>query len=219
MACWSGRAVRPELLDSIDENAAAGSLRDLVLINRLLGGHRIIRSLFRALEYPGSRFSVLDIGAASGDMGAALRCEFPGCTPVSLDRVPHHLKAARPPRVAGDAFALPFGPDSFDYVTCSLFLHHFPNDGVVELLSQFRRVARRAVVIIDLERAPLLYYSLPLAGMLLRWDPVTQHDSRRSAEAGFHPSEFEQFARSIGASDYRVQRHAPWFRLSLVARA
>lgn len=212
------RVLRPELLDVVDSAAAAQGLRDLVRINALLGGHRVMRSLFRSLEGPETRFSILDVGAASGDMGAALRCEFTGVSVTSLDRVPFHLDAAAPPRVAADAFRLPFPDRSFDYVTCSLFLHHFTNEEVVALLAAFRRRARRAVIALDLQRHPMAYHFLPATRWLMRWNKVTLHDGPRSVEAGFRPGELVDLATAAGMSDCHVRQHAPWFRVSLVAR-
>ncbi len=71
LACINGRRVRPELLDEITDDRSAPSLRDLVRINRLFGGHRIARALFRGMEPPTAPFTILDVGAASGDMGRA----------------------------------------------------------------------------------------------------------------------------------------------------
>ena len=73
----------------------------------------------------GQPFSVLDVGAASGDMGACIRQWYPAAKVTSLDYVASHLAGSPGQRVAGDAFRLPFRPASFDYVFCSLFLHHF----------------------------------------------------------------------------------------------
>lgn len=217
MACTDGRVLRPELLDFIPAADGERSLRDLVRINRIFGGHRLARSLFRALEPAGARFTVLDVGAASGDMGAAIRSAFPGARITSLDRVPYHMASAAPPRVSADALALPFRPRSFDYVVCSLFMHHFPNERLVVLLRSLLEIARRAVVVMDLERTPLLYYALPFAGAALRWSPVTLHDARRSVQAAFRPAELEALARAAGAARFRVRRHLSSLRLSLLA--
>ncbi len=64
--------------------------------------------------------------------------------------------------MVADAFRLPFGPASFDFVFSSLFLHHFTNDQVVELFRSFHGLARRAVLAIDLDRGPLAYRFAPI---------------------------------------------------------
>src|SRR5436305_1994763 len=59
--------------------------------------------------------------------------------------------------VRADADILPFGPGSFDYVLCCLTLHHLAPAEAVAALAGWARVARRAVVVVDLERSWLGY--------------------------------------------------------------
>src|SRR5512143_2120538 len=158
MHCLGNRLILPEILDSLPPDEARASLRDLVRINRRWGGHSTLRSLLKETVGEGEAFSILDVGAASGDMGARIREWYPTAKVTSLDYLESHLKQSQGQRVAGDTFRLPFRRGSFDYVFCSLFLHHFPDDRVVELLRNFGAVARRAVLVIDLERNPIPYY-------------------------------------------------------------
>ncbi|MFN3323155.1 MAG: methyltransferase domain-containing protein [Bryobacteraceae bacterium] len=212
-----GRIILPELLDSAEPDEARENLRDLVRINRWLGGHRVLGWMLRRFVHPGERFTVLDIGAASGDMGRSIRREYPGATVISLDRRTLHLEAADPPRLAADAFRLPFRPASVDFVFCSLFLHHFPDRQIVELLAAFHSIARRALLVIDLERHPIPYYFLPATAWLFRWGRLAVHDGQISVEAAFRPEELLGLARRAGLADVSVRRHRPWFRLSLMA--
>src|SRR6266853_1763178 len=98
------RVIVPELLDHAEPNEARCSLRDLVWINRYLGGYKIVRRVFGDLVRRDQAFSVLDVGAASGDMGAALRRAFPRAIVTSLDARDLHLKLAAQPKLVGDAF-------------------------------------------------------------------------------------------------------------------
>lgn len=214
-----GRVLRGEILDRLEPGPEAdASLRDLVSINRYLGGHRILRSVFRTLERPEARFTVVDAGAGSGDMGAALREAFPNALVVSTDRIPSHLARAPRPRIAADAFALPFAPRSFDYAMCCLFLHHLRDDEVAPVMAALLRLARRALVVIDLERTLGGRMLARLVGTVLRWSPITRHDALRSIESAFKPDELIAFARQAGASDVKLRKHPPWLRLSMVAR-
>jgi SAM-dependent methyltransferase len=204
-------------MDTATPELARGPLRDLVRINRYLGGHLVLRSMLSQLVRRDEAFSVLDVGAASGDMATQIRRRYPRATVVCLDQRAIHLDAASGLRVAGDAFRLPFGERSFDFVFSSLFLHHFEDRQVVELLQSFRGVARRAVLAIDLERHPLAYYFIPSTKWLLGWDSITVNDAPVSVESGFHRSELLRLAHAAGLTEAAVTRHHPWFRLSLVA--
>jgi len=219
MHCLGKRLILPELLDGLREDQARASLRDLVRINRYWGGHSTLRNLLRENVPDGRPFSVLDVGAASGDMGACIRRWYPAATVTSLDYVGTHLAGAAGFKVIADAFRLPFRPGSFDYVFCSLFLHHFTDDKVVELLRNFGEAARKAVLVIDLERNPIPYYFIAWSRPLLGWDPVTVHDGAISVEAAFRRRELEDLARQAGLRNPRARVFRPAFRIGLVAGA
>lgn len=218
MHCLGGRLILPELLDTLPPEEASASLKDLVRINRHWGGHSTLRRLLRESVPDGQAFSVLDVGAASGDMGACIRRWYPAAKVTSLDYVASHLGASPGERVAGDAFRLPFRPASFDYVFCSLFLHHFGDEHVVELLKRFGTVARKAVLAIDLERNPIPYYFIAWSRPFLGWDPVTVHDGAISVEAAFRARELEDLARRAGLRNPRARTFRPAFRIALIGK-
>jgi ubiquinone/menaquinone biosynthesis C-methylase UbiE len=136
---------------------------------------------------------------------------------TSLDYNGDHLAQAAEPKLVADAFRLPFRPASFDFVFSSLFLHHFSNDQVMELLRSFGSVARRAVLAIDLERGPLAYRFLPSTRWLFEWHDITINDGQISVAAAFTKDELQALAERAGFSGARVRVHRPWSRLSLVA--
>ena len=79
------RVIKHELLDEQQAHIAAPSLRDLVRINRFLGGHEVLRKALSRLYRPTDAFTMLDVGAASGDMGRIVRDRYPGARVTSLD--------------------------------------------------------------------------------------------------------------------------------------
>ncbi len=217
MVCTNGRIIRPEWLDDLPPEQAAPNLRDLERINRLLGGHEVLRKTMEALEIPAAeRFTFLDVGAATGDMARCLKQQYPNATVVSFDYRLCHLEGAGKPKVCGDAFQMPFRPKSFDYVHAALFLHHFKDQDVITLLKTFGQLARKAIIINDLERNPLPYFFLKATQWWFHWSPVTLHDGPISVEAGFQPKELKQIAEAAGLTNIQLRRHRPSFRLSLI---
>lgn len=217
MHCLGKRLILPELLDGLPPEEARASLGDLIRINRRWGGHSTLRKLLAETVPASGRFSVLDVGAASGDMGGCIRQWYAGAEVTSLDYVESHLAGGSGAKVVGDAFRLPFRPGSFDYVFCSLFLHHFTDEAVVDLLKGFGEVARRAVLVIDLERNPIPYYFMAWSRPLLGWDLVTVHDGAISVEAAFHREELEELARRAGLRNPRARVYRPAFRIAMAA--
>jgi SAM-dependent methyltransferase len=205
------------MLDHAPPDVARASLRDLARINRYLGGYYVLGRLFDDVVKPDDCFSVLDIGAASGDMGAAIRRRYRRARVTSLDYKGDHLAQAAEPKLVADAFCLPFRPASFDFVFSSLFLHHFPNDQVVELFRSCRGLARRAVLAIDLDRGPLAYHFLPRTRWLFGWHDITISDGRISVAAALKKDELLALALRAGLKGARVRVHRPWSRLSLLA--
>jgi hypothetical protein len=172
--------------------------------------------MLKEIAAPDKAFSVLDIGAASGDMGDRVRAWYPRAQVFSMDYRLEHLAGCAPPKFVADAFQRAVRPRSVDFTFCSLFLHHFTDPQIVSLLADFAQMARRAVLVIDLERNPIPHYFLPASRPVLGWDPVTVHDGKISVEAAFHPEELEALARQAGLRKVRARTHRPAFRVSLI---
>jgi hypothetical protein len=141
-------------------------------------------------------------------------------TAVGLDLKPLHLEAAPGGvlRVAGDARRPPFRPASFDVVTASLFLHHFDAPDVAPLLRALFALARRALVVSDLQRARLFYAFGRAAFPLMFRSRVSVEDGLLSIRRGFTAAELGSAFAEAGIP-VRIRRAHPYRLLAIAEKA
>ncbi|CAN5444810.1 hypothetical protein BH23VER1_BH23VER1_08840 [soil metagenome] len=204
----------------LEDGAGAAWRKDLANLrglNRYFGAYRVVRWFFRGRFRAGGAASVLDLATGSGDIprlvvDLARRAEAE-ISVTAVDRHPVTLGIARElsggyPEirfVEGDAREDVGGDGQFDYVLCSLALHHFGEEDAVKVLERARARARRAVLVVDLRRSIFLGVGVGLVTATIYRDPMTVTDGRMSARAAFSGSEFRALAGRAGwmSSGYR----------------
>ena len=212
------RFLQHELLDSASPEEARPNLQDLIRINRHFGGHSAIRKTLAQVIHADSAFTLLDVGAASGDTARVIQAEYPKSAVFNLDYNSTNLRDAPMPKVISDAFRLPFAPATFDYVLCSSFLHHFQDEQIAELLRSFYAIARKAIFVCDLERNILPYLFLPATKPIFKWGRLTVHDGLISVRAALRKGELLELSRRAGIAGAQVTVYRPAFRLTMIAR-
>lgn len=158
---------------------------------------------------------MLDVAAGACDVSEALIEKLP-CRIVTLDLNARGLKLAdKSWPVVGDALALPFRDGTFDVVMASLFFHHLSDDNCVQVLSQMWRIAKQRILINDLHRHAVAYFSIRALTALFSKSRMVRHDGPVSVLRAFRSSELLEIARRAGVPA-RVHRSFP-YRLVLVA--
>jgi SAM-dependent methyltransferase len=205
-----------------------GCMVELRRINRFLGDASALRrSLLAEIRREDLKsFSVLDVGAGSGELlrviagWARERGRSALLTGLELNArsakaiLEESGRAGSINALRGDALRLPFADDCFDYAICSLFTHHFKDEQVVAILNELGRVARRRVFVIDLHRHALAYYLYTTVGRLFLHNRLIREDGALSILRGFRPLELKQLASQSQLEGVRVERRFP-FRLVL----
>ncbi len=231
MTDLSRRTDIPELMDTAPASAAAmrGALRFLELTNRWFGGSRLVLSHLAAWAVRWPRVcgtvTVLDVGTGTADIPMALvrwaRARGVRLAVTGLDLVKSitELAAARVRQfpeisiVSGDLFEFARTGARFDYVTASLFLHHVEPARTPEALGLLSGLARRGLIISELQRTRAAYLAITGAGYVLG-NRIVRHDAPASVRRAFLTSELDVLAREAGL-DYLAARQEPFFRLSL----
>jgi len=226
------RSDKLERIDTGDYTAAEYDrfLQDIRLVNRFAGDNRALKqTLGREIKTEDSRgFSVLDVGAGSGELLRVIAksarktnkiCRLTGVelNARSAESIIEESKNFGEIKVVrADALSLPFSDESFDYVICSLFTHHFTDENVVAVLRELSRVARRKIYVIDLHRHRMAYLFYKIFCAAFRISRLVREDGSLSILRSFKPDEMEILARKADLKNVSVKRYFP-FRLVLSA--
>lgn len=225
------RSLKLERLDTGDYTADEYDicLSELRFINRWIGDTWALRkTLLREIMQKDLReFSVLDVGAGSGELLREIakfarkserKAKLVGLelNEISVNSIVSESKDfSEISAIRGNALQLPFADKSFDYIICSLFTHHFTDEKVVQILSEFRRVSRLGIFVIDLHRHPIAFGLYKVFCTAFRISSLVREDGSLSVLRGFKPNELKQLAQAAKMENASVTRHFP-FRLVLI---
>lgn len=218
----------PELLDAGLGHPAdvRKSYQDLWRVNTWLGGvWSITRHLYPRLRATDGPVSVLDVGAGAADVAAVVSrwaaAQQREVTVIPLDVSTWSLDLARQADkrlvpLQADALRLPFAPGSVDYVMSSLFLHHLPPAVVTQLLRACWQVARRGVLMSDLQRGRVNEWAWHATLPFFARSHITYHDGLASIKRAYRPIEFSQMAHTAEMKNVKLDAPLPW-RMTLIA--
>ncbi len=203
-------------------------LSELRFINRWIGDTYALKAtLLREINRENLQaFSVLDVGAGSGELLREI-AKFGRKTNrrTQLFGLEYNERSAESinseskefveiSAVRGTGFSLPFADNSFDYLVCSLFTHHFNDENVVKLLSEMKRVSARGIFVIDLHRHAIAYGLYKTFCVAFRISNLVREDGSLSVLRGFKPNELKELGTKANLENIEVTRHSP-FRLVL----
>lgn len=225
ISVFEKRSNEPERIDIGDytDEEYKTFLREIRFINRWIGDRRALRrSLLKKItELDLDEVRVLDVGAGSGEilkeitLFARKRKNQAFLVGLDLNELSAQSVASEGKAfseitaVRGDALNLPFNDGAFDFAICSLFTHHFTDDGVIEVLTEMHRVASRGVFVIDLHREVGAYRMYKLFCAIFRISKLVRDDGLLSIKKGFQPDELSRLAKQAGFSNVSAQTVAP----------
>jgi hypothetical protein len=208
------RQIAPELLDELPatDPRAIRSRRDLRRVNALMGNARILARLL-AGRAPSARGVLVEIGAGDGQLMLGLAKRLAGrigqvqltlvdqqnlLTPNTVCQFKRLGWSAR--AVQADVFDWLAATPPVDVIVANLFLHHFDNAELAQLLMQ---AATKTRIFAACE--PRRFSFPALAGKLV-WligcNSVTRHDAEISVRAGFAKDELS--SRWPGSADWQL---------------
>jgi len=222
----SHRLHAPEMMDdfTIGDQQLERALEELRWVNRLLGGYVAVRDELKPLlrRRRGGRVRILDLGTGIADFPEAfvrwgdradVEVSVSGvdANPFTVELARQRLSERLPERLsqrievhAADALHTNNPDKSFDVVTASLFLHHLGDDDAVALLREMDRVASEGIVVNDLHRHALAYWSIKGISSAFRVSAMFRNDGPLSVRRAFTRNEMQALALGAGLQGARV---------------
>ncbi|MDB5272505.1 MAG: SAM-dependent methyltransferase [Chitinophagaceae bacterium] len=215
------RDLAKEILDDLQcsGDAVSQNLKELDIINTLLGGNSIsVRALDKVLKTgPHKKFwEVADIGCGSGDLMLKLNrvfkqhnysVDFTGfdANPFIADYARQHCRSEANVRIICQNILEEPLPVVYDIIHASLFLHHFSEDELISLLQKLKQNTRVALIINDLHRHPLAYYSILWLTRFFSKSYLVKNDAALSVAKGFKKKEWISLLERAGYKSYSIR--------------
>jgi len=214
------RDASKEILDDLhcEGEAVSQNLKELDVINSLLGGNVVsINALKKVLNSsPQKNWSIADLGCGSGqlmvEMNKTLNKQkhvgsFTGfdANPFMVHYAREHCAKHKNIAVACLNVITESFKEEYDIVHASLFLHHFTETELVDLLQKISRHTRKAIIINDLHRHPLAYFSIKMLTSWFSKSYLVKHDAALSVAKGFKKKEWEIIFRTAGFKHWEIR--------------
>lgn len=218
----SKRTNTTEIMDDFDLQGTELeiTLDDLTKINKWLGGNKITLQGVKKLlqKHPASKpITMVDVGCGNGSMlreianwgrsaGYDLRL-------TGIDANPHAIEIASRkseffPEInykAINIFSEEFKKGKYDVVLCTLTLHHFKDEEIEEIMTNFYRQAKLGVVINDLHRSREAYFLFRAFCKVFINNKIARDDGLTSILRGFKKKELKRFAAQLPAANQEIK--------------
>ncbi len=221
MSIFSKRSNEKEIMDDLECSGPVleQTLRELKTINRWLGGNQVttlgLERLIQQNRQP--VYEITDIGCGGGDMirvmdNWAKRRKIPANF-TGIDANGNIIELARVRQLdlssvqweVLNVFGPEFTVQKTDIVTCTLFTHHFTDSELVILFKALRQKARLGLVINDLHRHPLAYYSIKWLTRIFSRSPMVQHDAPLSVLRSFSRKDWMRILEKSGFETFQIR--------------
>lgn len=220
MSKFAQRSSELELMDYPIEDKAEifQNFSELVFINQYLGGPVHSFNEIKRLLKSSNSAHIADIGSGAGDFLDYLyqrRKHFPAkheFTGVDLMPEAHEFASERFSHLANSSKLMLQDYRQWlqqgarpDIIHASLFCHHLTQTQLVEFFKIASENCRVAVVVNDLHRHPLAYYSIKWLTQLFSKSRFTKNDAPLSVLRGFTKEELKEALTEAGISDYQIK--------------
>lgn len=224
------RSTQLELLDETDiaVEALHRNLYELEIINKILGGHNVSLAGLKIMWPQSIETPVIaDLGCGGGDTLKAFaiwtRKNKKTARFIGIDLKQDCIQYAQEncknfPEISficQDFRDVIAQKTHFDLVHTSLFNHHLNNDENM-LFLDFCNQNKLQLIINDLERHPLAYYSIKLLTQMLSKSYLVKNDAPLSVLRGFKKNEWRQLLTDSKCKSFTIDNYFPFRHLILL---
>lgn len=211
------RSTKKELLDEADipQQLLYQNLRELEIINKLLGGIRISLKGLKEVIKSSSQPCIADIGCGGGDAVAAFarycQKEVIEASFIGIDLKSDCIAYAQ--QFCAGLHSIHFIQEDYrvaiannkkiTHVHAALFCHHLTDNELLELIL-FCQAQRVTLIINDLERNPLAYWSIWALTRLFNGSKLVKNDAPLSVLRGFKKKEWEILLQKAKVKTYSI---------------
>jgi 2-polyprenyl-3-methyl-5-hydroxy-6-metoxy-1,4-benzoquinol methylase len=214
------RTQEAEIMDdfSLQGEELREALDQIARINQLLGGNKVtLEGIKKVLPSNKTEtITIADIGCGNGDMLRMLS-DFAQKNEldfklIGIDANEFTINYAKKLSVAYpnidyqcvDIFSEDFKTLKFDIIVCTLTLHHFTNEQILNIITTFRDNAKTGIIINDLHRSKLAYRLFELICFIFKLNRMSRQDGLISILRGFKKNELEEFSKKLNLKNYNI---------------
>ncbi len=196
------------------------TLRELDIINHWLGGNAVtINALRKSWKTIPNEdiITIADLGCGSGEIlriiSKLAEKENRKVKLIGFDANPHIIDYAQSHSKEfsnisfeeSNVFSQNFKSQKFDFVLATLFIHHFGEAELIELFSSLKKQTQLAIIINDIHRHPLAYYSIKLLTQLFSRSAMVKFDAPLSVLRAFKKHELREAVKKLAGNDYSLE--------------
>jgi 2-polyprenyl-3-methyl-5-hydroxy-6-metoxy-1,4-benzoquinol methylase len=215
--------LRSNELELMDDLTLSGeelrkNLQELETINKWLGGYKVVIDALDKVTTPANQtIYIADIGCGAGDTlkqvaswarKRNLRVKLTGIDANDFMVQYARDSCASYPEIhiaQHDVFSSKFASHKFDIIICSLFCHHFTDAQLVKMFSQLYEQANSAVIINDLHRHWLAYYSIKYLTAAFSDSRLVKNDAPLSVWRAFKRNDLKLLVQKAGIKNHMLK--------------
>lgn len=222
MPDFSKRSDKIEIMDDLNCSGEVvhQTLRELETINSLLGGNYVtVNGVSQLLGNHNlmEPVSIVDLGCGGGDIlklirqwatrkGYHLKLTGIDANPAIIAYSKAHASGSPPIEFETvDIFTDAFRHQQYDIIVGTLFFHHFSTTQLVKLFRQMKTQAKIGIVVNDIHRHWLAYYSIKWLTRIFSRSIMVKYDAPLSVLRSFRKKEWIDILEKAGIKNYSIR--------------